>query len=205
MARDEAREVLEDRQGAGAEAVALVRDHADGVVVVREGSIRRAVRELALREGLRTMADSISARSASVSALRLTKEGGAVASRTSSRRRPRTRQPRAHAAGTGPDSVYFHAVRPGRVPIDGPRAVCGYPLRTRTEDIHADGRTFEERWSARDDCCADCGATLGLEEVTGPSVEGPVRKRNWVLIGAVATLLPMLAGLLARVVPVALR
>lgn len=121
------------------------------------------------------------------------------------RRRPIAATPPTHAAGTGPDSVYFHAVRPGRLPASGPVAVCGYPLRTRAEDIHADERTFEDRWSDREDCCGECGSSLGLSEHPVPEIVEPKSKRNWVMIGSVATLVPMLMALLGRVAVVAFR
>jgi hypothetical protein len=44
-----------------------------------------------------------------------------------------------------------------------------------------------------------------LGEVEPPLTEEPPAERNWVLIGAVAMLLPMLVGVLARVMLLALR
>jgi hypothetical protein len=134
-----------------------------------------------------------------------------TADRTAQRRRGRRRSTAApevavHVAGTGPDSVFVHAVRPGRQPASGPVAVCGYPLRTRREEIHRDERSFEDQWLDTSDCCTECGSALGLADRDAlPTVDEEPGQRNWVLIGSIAALLPMVVGVLVRMAAVALR
>jgi hypothetical protein len=103
--------------------------------------------------------------------------------------------------------VFIHAVRPGRPAVTGPLAVCGYPLRTPAEDRHRDERTFEERWDASStaDCCADCAAALGMSERPLVIEAEPSKPHNWVVIGSVLTLVPMVGALLIRIAATALR
>jgi hypothetical protein len=104
-----------------------------------------------------------------------------------------------HRAGTGPDSVVVHAVRPGRPVPSGPTAVCGYPLRAPHEDVGVDDLPFENRWLLTDDCCTECATTLELPDPTPPSTTESGDKLNWPLIAAILTLMPMVSALLFRV------
>jgi hypothetical protein len=120
-------------------------------------------------------------------------------------RRPRPAAPAEHATGTGPDSVFVHAVRDRSPRRSGPVAVCGYPLRTPSEDRHRDERTFEARWYATADCCADCADALGLDERSLEPEPEPKSSHNWVMIGSILTLVPMASVLLLRIAATALR
>jgi len=110
---------------------------------------------------------------------------------------PLSDEPSVHSAGTGPDSVVVHAVDAGRPSPASPVAVCGYPLRAPHEEVQLDDLTFEDRWLLTDDCCAECGAVLELED-PGPPAADPKSEHNWALIAAVTTLVPMVSALLFR-------
>ena len=74
------------------------------------------------------------------------------------------------------------------------------------EGKRPDTRSFEERWLATSDCCADCARVIGLRPVDRSAQPAEDEGgRNWVAIGSVIVLVPMAAGLLIRIAAVALR
>lgn len=116
--------------------------------------------------------------------------------------------PRGHRAGTGPDSIFVHAVAPKAV-AGGPVALCGYPLREAT--LHSSvgrggGETFEELARTSGDCCPECRAALALEAIAGHSAPGGGQPRAWVKWAAISlAMVTSLGGLVGVAIAVAQR
>jgi hypothetical protein len=116
-----------------------------------------------------------------------------------------------HRTGSGPDSIYVHAVAPKAV-AGGPVALCGYPLRAST--LHARTRepgavaaeTFEDLARTSANCCPECRAALALEALAGNGADADERPRAWVKWAAISlAAVTSLGGLIGAAIAVAQR